>query len=299
MSSPYFVIANGAAGGGRAQGRVQQALDAAREAGIALGTIAMTEHAGHATELARGAFAAGERNFLSVGGDGTGYEVVNGLFPDAQNETVRVGMLPLGTGNSFLRDFGIQSQDDAIAALRRDQSRKIDVVQVKHQGGTLHYINLLTLGFISDAGDLTNRRFKALKDKGYLLAAMICTARLKHPVEAIRLDGETESREASSFLCFSNSQFTGGAIHVAPNAHTGDGQLDLIRARPMGKIRFLQRLLAAYEGKHVLDPNVDEERASVVEFLDPQERVVMLDGEILRLTLERLEVLPGALEVVV
>ena len=64
---------------------------------------------GHATEIARHAWLEGYRRFISVGGDGTSYEIVNGLFPlSAGAEAPTLGFLPLGTGNSFLRDFSDQ-----------------------------------------------------------------------------------------------------------------------------------------------------------------------------------------------
>ena len=68
------------------------------------------------------AYAQGYRNFLAVGGDGTSYEIVNGLFPESRaDERPALGFLPLGTGNSFLRDFmriARQAQHEAIDARR-------------------------------------------------------------------------------------------------------------------------------------------------------------------------------------
>jgi len=290
----WFAIVNGAAGGGRCRGRAEDLL-----AELDVAEVCFTESAGHASELAKRALEDGHRRFLSVGGDGTSYEVLNGLFPHEVTEPIELGLLPLGTGNSFLRDFSVESESDALARLKRGQTRAVDVVRTTHAGGVLHYMNLLTIGFISNAGDLTNRRFKRVGDKGYLAAALICAARLEHPVDPIRVDGARygDARPAS-FLCFSNSQYTGGAFHVAPHADPTDGELDIVRALPMNRVRFVRNLLKAYEGKHVEDEKVEESRAKVVEFLEPRERVVMLDGEIEKLTLERLEVLPGALQVI-
>ena len=96
--------------------------------------------------------------------------------------------ISLGTGNSFLRDFGIEHEDAALEALARGTTRGVDVVRVTHAGGLLHYINLLTVGFVTRAGDLTNRRFKVLGDRGYLVAAMIEIARLKLASDPILVD---------------------------------------------------------------------------------------------------------------
>ena len=297
-STPYHCIVNSAAGGGRCRQLVEGALHDLRRAGVAIGDVEFTTHPGHATELARLATEAGAGQLLAVGGDGTGFEVINGMMAADTESRPTLGLLPLGTGNSFVRDFGIADTASAIARLTAAQSRPVDLVRVDHREGALVYMNLLTIGFISDAGDFANRRLKTLGDRGYLLAALACMARLQFPAEAIRLDGGEVERTPSSFLCFSNSQFTGGTVHIAPAADPTDGQLDVIRAGKMGKLRFARNLFRAYEGTHIQDPAVQQRRARVVEFLEPREHVVMLDGEIARLTLEKLTVLPGAIEVV-
>src|SRR5690606_21073503 len=78
----YLAVINPAAGGGRCGKRFPAALERLREAGVAVDT-AQTSAPGEATELVRAAWAEGRRRFIAVGGDGTGYEVVNGLFPAA------------------------------------------------------------------------------------------------------------------------------------------------------------------------------------------------------------------------
>lgn len=298
MSDKTTVIVNGAAGGGRCREAAEGALSRLRALGIEA-DVHYTERAGHASELAKNAYNSGCRELVSVGGDGTTYEVVNGLFPrpEGHDDPIRLGILPLGTGNSFLRDFNVMNTNDALDALTRRRARSIDVVRVKHSTGVLHYINLLTIGFVTNAGDLTNRRFKPFGEAGYLMAAMVCIARLKNSSDPIRIDdGDIDARPAP-FLVFSNSQFTGGSFHIAPHADPTDGEIDVIRAVPMNRGAFVKNLLAVYKGKHVEDPRVEERRAKKVTFQSPREHLVMLDGEILPLTLESLEVMPSALEV--
>jgi diacylglycerol kinase family enzyme len=53
-----------------------------RAAGLDVEVIE-TSAAGQGTEIARKAFRAGIRRFIGVGGDGTSFEIVNGLFPEA------------------------------------------------------------------------------------------------------------------------------------------------------------------------------------------------------------------------
>lgn len=293
----YCAIVNPAAGGGRCGRRAPAALDRLRAAGLAL-DVHFTSRAGEARDIARRAWENGQRRFLAVGGDGTSYEIVNGLFPCPGGERPVIGMLPLGTGNSFLRDFGITSAERALEALARGRTRRCDVVRATHAAGALHYINLLSLGFTAEAGELTNRRFKPLGPAGYVLATLATTARLSYPSFPMRADGGARDARPCILVSFSNSRYTAGRMMMAPHADATDGALDVIRIGPMRRRDFLLAFPSIFSGRHVERPEVEEKRAKRVE-LDLDGPVdVMVDGEVERLALERLEVLEGAMEVV-
>ena len=82
-----------------------------------------------------------------MGGDGIIHEIVNGLFPGGEEgERPTVAVLPLGTGNSFLRDFTTERQTEfATRAILEGRSRPCDVLRMKHRDGVIHYINLLSV----------------------------------------------------------------------------------------------------------------------------------------------------------
>jgi diacylglycerol kinase (ATP) len=300
VSESYVVVLNGKAGGGRCAARAREVLPRLREAGLAL-DVRETTAAGDATGIVRAAYAGGARRFLSVGGDGTTYEVVNGLFPEAERAPdVVVGMLPLGTGNSFLRDFGIVDAEGAIAALLRGESRAVDVVRATHDAGAIYYVNLLSIGFSATVGALTNRRYKPLGQAGYAFAVVNSLARLAHPTFPLRLDeSEAIDLRPCTLLSFSNSRCTGGTMQMAPNANPADGELDVIRVGAMGRRELLRTFPKIYKGTHLAHPAVSETRARCVAFADPFPTDVMVDGEVLELTLRELRVLPGALRVIV
>jgi YegS/Rv2252/BmrU family lipid kinase len=310
MTDTFFTIVNGAAGGGRCRAKADQATSRLREGGVDC-DVHLTEGPGHATELAREAYDAGHRRFLSIGGDGTSYEVVNGLFPRAHTdgERVQMGMLPLGTGNSFLRDFGITNPDAAFDAITRGRTKPVDVVRVTHRDGTLHYINTLGLGFVPRAGALTNSYFKGLGTAGYVAAVVACTADLRYLLARYRfVEGGAETAEAqlasapleereNTFVSFSNSKYTGGAMMMAPNADCSDGLLDVVRVNRLSRLDLITTFPKIFTGTFVEHPAVEQGRASAVRFEAMGELDVLVDGEQLRLELEALDVLPQALEV--
>jgi len=305
LKETFLTIINPAAGGGRCRKLVGPALERLRAGGIALEMIE-TSATGDATRIARDAYARGYRKFLAVGGDGTSYEIVNGFFPDAltsSGEEERVptlGFLPLGTGNSFLRDFGDQGVEHAMRALLDRRSRACDVLRLTHQEGVLHYINLLSVGFAADVNILRQRRFKSSGQLGYWASIFLGLVRLRRRPFPVRVAGETEfDRRPCLFMSFNNSKFTGGTMMIAPAAATDDGLIDFVRWGPIGRAGLVRNLGGLYDGTHVRHPLAESRKTPRVEFDLDEPIDVMVDGEALTLRCEAIDVLPSALRVVV
>lgn len=299
MSARFFAIVNPAAGGGRCGQLADATLDRARRAGIEM-DVAHTKQPGDAMHLARAAFKLGFRNFLAVGGDGTAYEIVNGLFPEAlQGGRVALGFLPLGTGNSFLKDFTTRGVEHTIEVLAKGTRRAVDVIRLKHAGGELYFINLLSLGFPADVGATTNRSFKRFGQLGYVFGVFTRLIGLKHSAFPHRVNASGEwDRRPSLFLTFSNSKFTGGNMMIAPKADASDGQIEYVRWSPVGRLRLLWTLPRLFTGTHIDHPLASRAAATNIEFELDGPVDVMIDGEILRLDCRSLEIRPGALDVI-
>ena len=303
MTLSFLTIINPAAGGGRCRKLVGPALDRLRAGGIHLEPVE-THAPGEATRIARDAYACGYRKFLAVGGDGTSYEIVNGLFPAAlaagPDQVPTLGFLPLGTGNSFLRDFGDQGVEHAMQALLARRSRPCDVLRLTHQEGVLHYINLLSIGFAADVNILRTRRFKSSGQLGYWASIFLGLAQLKRRPFPVRVAGESEfDRRPCLFLSFNNSKFTGGTMMVAPEAATDDGLIDFVRWGPIGRAGLVRNLGGLYDGTHVRHSLAESKRTHRVEFDLDGPIDVMVDGEALTLYCEAIDVLPSVLRVVV
>jgi len=313
LNETFLAIINPAAGGGRCGERVGPALDRLRAAGIAV-EATETHAAGEASRLARDAYGRGVRKFLSVGGDGTAYEIVNGLFPESWSQgssgkteegIATLGFLPLGTGNSFLRDFtdktqGADGVEHAMQALLSRRSRACDVLRMTHKAGAIYYTNLLSMGFTADVAALRHRRFQGLGQFGYLLSIFLCLARLRRRPFPMRLDGQGEfDSRRCLFLTFNNSKFTGGTMMIAPDAVTDDGLIEYVRWGPIGRLGLIRNLATLYDGTHTRHPLAERRAVKRVEFRVDGPVDVMVDGEVLRLECQTIDVLPSALRVVV
>lgn len=256
---------------------------------------------GHATELTREAHSKGRIKFISVGGDGTSFEIINGLFPEAQNgERPTLAFLPLGTGNSFLRDFSDHGADYSIEALLAGRSRPCDVLRLTHSDGALYYTNLLSMGFSADVATMRARHFAGWGELGYQSSIFICLARFRRRAFPLKVDGEDKLDERPClFLTFSNSKFTGGTMMIAPKAEIDDGLIEYVRWGPIGRIGLLRNLPTLYDGTHINHPLAERRAAKRIDFFLDAPVDVMIDGEVLTLRCSTLDVLPKALNIVV
>jgi diacylglycerol kinase (ATP) len=300
VTTRFFAVVNPAAGGGRCGELADAALDRVRDAGLQL-EIARTSRPGEATQLVRAAYGKGLRNFLAVGGDGTSFEIVNGLFPEAASAgRPTLGFLPLGTGNSFLKDFTWRGAEHTIEALRTGARRTCDVIRLRHVDGEIYFLNLVSLGFPADVGEMVNRRFKRWGELGYILGVFTRLARLEHHAYPHRLDGAPDwDRRRALFLTFSNSKFTGGRMMIAPKADPTDGSIEYVRWGPIGRLRLLWNFPTLFSGRHIEHPLASRAGAKRIDFDLHAPANVVVDGEILRLHCRSLEILPAALDLAV
>ena len=299
VGQTYLAIVNPAAGGGKRGKLLGPALDRLRAGGLQI-DVAETDSPAHATEIAREAYRRGVLNFIAVGGDGTSYEIVNGLFPEAsQRERPTLGFLPLGTGNSFLRDFSDRGVEYAIESLLAGRSRACDVLRLRHRGGVIYYINLLSMGFSADVATLRERRFSSWGELGYVTSIFLTLARFNRRPFQTRVEGQGAFDERRClFVTFNNSKFTGGTMMIAPQAEVNDGLVEYVRWGPIGRLGLIRNLPGLYDGTHVEHPLAERKAVNRIEFNLDRPVDVMVDGEVLTLHCEELDVLPSALNVV-
>ncbi|HUN61647.1 MAG TPA: diacylglycerol kinase family protein [Candidatus Sulfotelmatobacter sp.] len=298
MSDKFIAIVNPAAGGGRAEKLAGKELARLRERGLRIDVIASTGP-GHASELAREAYEQGYRKFLAVGGDGTAHEIINGVFgPLRTTQRIELGFLPLGTGNSFLRDFTEDGAESSMQALEAGRKRRVDLLRLHHSTGTIYSFNLLSVGFTADVGAITNRIFKPFGHLGYLLGVFVKVLQLKRRAFKMRCDDDREWDERRClFLTFNNSKYTGGTMLIAPNADPSDAMIEYVRWGPIGRLGLMRMLPRLYDGTHIQHPLASRRAVKRVEFDLEGPVDVMVDGEIITVQCQILEIVPGAVDV--
>ena len=116
----------------------------------------------------------------------------------------------------------------------------------------------------------------------------------------LRVDEEEAiDRRPCLFLTFSNSKFTGGTMMIAPKAEVNDGLIEFVRWGPIGRVGLIRNLPTLYDGTHIEHPMAERRAAKRWSLYLDSPVDVMVDGEVLTLHCQRLDVVPSALNVVV
>jgi len=163
----------------------------------------------------------------------------------------------------------------------------------------IHFINLLSMGFSADVATLRERRFSSWGELGYLTSIFLTLARFNRRPFPIRVENDSNfDRRKCLFVTFNNSKFTGGTMMIAPQAEIGDGLVEYVRWGPIGRLGLIRNLPGLYDGTHIEHPLAERKAARRIEFNLDNPVDVMVDGEVLTLHCEELDVLPAALNVV-
>jgi len=271
------------------------------EAMLALKDLQVEPHAtdrpGHATELAA-ALAKEHGTVLVLGGDGTLSEASNGILGLPANKRPRLGFIPGGTGNDFLRDFGMLDVESAVRAIAAGRTRAVDAVEVHWagDGGGSHFaINVVGCGLAAKAGARFGRQFRWAGRKGYDLAAAVELMQMRTTPTVLEQDGRTIQGDFPLVMAC-NSVNTGGAMRMAPDASPTDGLLDVLRVEGAGPLELMGLLATKLrKGEHVKNRKVTVEKAAKVRIAPESPSPVLLDGEVMGATPVEMRVLPGAL----
>ncbi len=294
-----LLLVNPAAGHGRGR-KVFEGLEPRLRGAFPGLEVRFSEHPGHSVEIGRQAAGAGYDRILCLGGDGTPYELINGLYAEGRPaRRPEIGQIPAGTGNSFIRDFGIESPDQALEAILAGRRRKVDLVEFEEQerGRTVrrYSLNIIGVGLIADILRLTNERLKFMGAAGYSVAVLARLARGMANRIVIDSDGQRLEAENSA-LVISNSKFTGGKMMIAPKAETDDGRADLVLFNDVNRRQIVSIFSGVFSGKHADHPRVHMRQAAALTVeADPPLRL-MADGELIGWTPLRVKVLPGELD---
>jgi len=251
--------------------------------------VLLTRCAGDAMEQVAAADLAGYDGLLAAGGDGTLFEVLNGLYRHPPERRPPLGLVPVGTGNAFARDLGLQPGDweKGVALIEARRQRRVDVGRVAPhrpagsdvpiRGQTFHFLNIIGAGLPVDAMRAAEH-IKFVGSSAYSIAALWSALRLRTYPLVIEVDGERLEQDAL-FVEVSNTRYTGTSFLMAPDARLDDGLLDVTLVRRLARWRLLRLFPTIYRGGHVAYPEVTTRQARTITIRAPDGLALAPDGE--------------------
>jgi diacylglycerol kinase (ATP) len=259
--------------------------------------VLRTEAAGDAERLAREAVRGGADLVVAAGGDGTLNEVVNGLADDFAK--VRLGLIPLGTGNDFARSIGIPDDlEGALAILEKGEARAVDVGRATLGEICRFFVNMSAGGI---SGEVSERADEA-KDRwgplAYMRAAIDALPELKGFRTTVVVNGvETLEMEASNVIV-SNGRYVASGIPAAPQAVLDDGLFDVLITPAITIPQLAALLPQVLLGRHMDNDLLLFRRATRLEIESHPPMGFNVDGELIGEGAARFEILPRALRVI-
>jgi YegS/Rv2252/BmrU family lipid kinase len=230
---------------------------------------------------------------IIMGGDGTISEALQGLSESADFQPLPrpVGLLPAGSGNSFLRDFGITdyatAREALLESLETQATTPIDMGLIRHipseagasnEGIRRICFHFFGVGLVCDIADQA-MRMRYLGSLNYTAAAL--GKILAHRPYRLRVtvDGVTED-VVCNFLTVSNTRYTGGSMMIAPPARVNDGRLFLLISRIQSRFEILRMMPKIFQGRHLDHPGAEGRFVSEVHIEREQPLMFNVDGEL-------------------
>ena len=305
MNQKYAkVIVNPTAGAGKTARLWPRIMDVFKGHGLRF-EHDITEAPGHAIELARTAAEKGYDMVVSVGGDGTINEIVNGLYASGSIGDILLGIVSTGTGGDYIRTAGIpRKYEDACRCLLQPKKRTVDlgIVEYAKNGGREErlFVNFAGMGFDAEIVRRTTQQYKSLGAlPSYLLGTLTTLISYANKKISLVVDGKAEERRVCTVI-MNNGKYGGGGMFTAPDADLEDGLLDVLIVGDMSKPDLLRSLPRIYKGTHLTHPKVNMKKAKEIEVKSLGGKMhLQADGELLGEVPARFRILPAALNIIV
>ena len=266
----------------------------ARMARLPDAEIRLTNKPGSAARFAKTALKNGRELIVAAGGDGTLNEVVNGIGENSAN--VRVGLIPLGTGNDFARSIAVPPDvDTAIDLIRAGETRAIDLVRVTSDE-VRYFVNVSAGGFSGLVNEkLTAEMKKTWGPLAYLRSAAAALPELRAYRTTLAFDNDESLMFELYNVVVANGRYVAGGMLIAPEAAIDDGLLDviLIPKRPAPELALAVAQIAL--GTHLSSDAIVYRRTAKLTVNSKPGMWFNVDGELVGNEPARFEIVPRAL----
>lgn len=225
----------------------------------------------------------GEISFFACGGDGTLCETVTGIMSLENREGIYLGLIPIGTGNDFARNFAPSEKYFDIGAQIDATPYSIDLIKAADR----HAINMVNIGFDCEVvcKTVNIKKSPLVPSKLAYILGLVVTLIKKPGVKAdISINGGESAREELLLTTFANGAYCGGGFHSNPLASLGDGKIDTLLVSNISRLKFISLVGDYKKGTHLTEKfkNILRNgKADEIKLVFDKLTNVSVDGEII------------------
>ena len=255
-----------------------------------------TKFQGHAKELIQKIDLSIYDGIIIIGGDGTFHETINGMLNRLDKKKIPIGIIPGGSGNSFMMDLNLTDPIKATNAIINLKTKSIDVTKIHMQKELLYSINLIGWGMVTDVG-IRSENYRFIGPARYTIASIIEII-FKKTRKALLEINDKKIQQEFTFIVACNSMNIGKGMKMAPKAKIDDGLIDVITVDGnIKRKRLLSVLPKLFTGEHIHEPEVNYYQTNKFSITSDNKDLLNIDGEIIGSTPFKVEIIPKAIKI--
>ena len=283
MSKSWFIIANPIAGNQKFSKQWKEIQQLLNSKNIDYSFV-FSKFSKHEIELVQNAIQQGFRNIISVGGDGTLHNIVNGVMMQryVKSSDITIAVLPIGTGNDWIKTYNIPNNiKKAIDIISERKTILQDIGQIEIATGKISYFNNVAgLGY----DGYIAKKLQELKRLGpisYLIAGIYGFLFYKKSIFKIAMN-QTIIETTCLMTIVSICKFSGGGMQFFKKGDPIDGLFDITIVKNITLLDLILNIKKLYNGKIVAHPKVATYKTNKI-IVDPQNSkpFIQADGELI------------------
>lgn len=283
MSISWFIIANPTSGNRNFSKQWEEIKQLLNNEKIDF-SFAFTQFSKHEIDLVDKAIQQGFRNIISIGGDGTLHNVVNGIMMQRYVKTsdITIAVIPQGTGNDWIKTYNIPNNvKKAIEIISKNKTILQDIGVLKTANKPITYFNNVAgLGY---DGYIVHK-LKTLKRFGsiaYILSGLAGLFFYKKSVFKIIFDDKIIKTNCLMTI-FGICKFSGGGMQFTKEVNTTDGLLDITIAKNLHLLDLVFNLPKLYSGKIVHHKKIETYKTKEITVIPiTSNPFIQADGELI------------------
>ena len=282
MIHSWFVIANPTSGNKKLSKKWKEIEQLLNEKNIEF-SFAFTQYSKHEIELVHTAIQQGYRNIISVGGDGTLHNVVNGIMTQRYVKTsdITVAIIPLGTGNDWIKTYNIPNNiEKSIDLISNKKTFLQDIGYLKLENTSAYFNNVAGLGY---DGYIVNKlnKLKRFGSIAYLLSGLAGLLLYKKSTFKIEFDSKVIETNCLMTL-FGICQFSGGGMQFTKDVNSSDGLFDITIAKNLHLFDLIFNIKKLYSGSIVYHKKIETYKTKEITVIPQTSKpFIQADGELI------------------